>query len=210
MSEKGASFLTDIARATGGLKSEIEMGLWELAATGLVTADSFDNLRALINPQRRLGRKEWRRTKSYFSGGRWSLLHADEITDIDRYLEGACWMLLHRYGIVFRDLLVRERNSPAWRELLPMLRRLEDRGEIRGGRFVTGFRGEQFALPYAVTSLRTFREKESDKKSEPITLSAVDPLNLIGIILSGPRIPAIAGNTIHLSDDVFKRTITRD
>ena len=110
------------------------------------------------------------------------------------------WVLLKRYGVVFRDLLAREKNVPRWRELLVTFRRLEDRGEIRGGRFVTGFLGEQFALPYAVESLRAMRKADPD--GEIVTICAVDPLNLVGIILPGERVTAQTGNKVVLQDGV--------
>jgi ATP-dependent Lhr-like helicase len=103
-------------------------------------------------------------------------------------------MLLRRYGIVIRDVLVREANLPPWRELLMAFRRLEDRGEIRGGRFVDGFLGEQFALPVAVESVRAMRKLEPAQGT--ITLSAADPLNLVGILVPGDRVPAISGNSV--------------
>ncbi len=109
-------------------------------------------------------------------------------------------MLLRRYGVVFRELLVRENMLPKWRELVMAFRRLEDRGEIRGGRFVQGFIGEQFALPVAVESLRAIRKLEPS--GELVTLSAADPLNLIGIVVPGERIPAISGRTVTYSDGV--------
>ena len=152
--QRGASFFADIVRGTGKLKAEIETGLWELVAAGLVTADGFDNLRALIDPKRRAGQGSGRSTRPRHSSGRWALLHADVAAERNRAVEAACWMLLRRYGIVIRDLLARESNLPPWRELLMAFRRLEDRGEIRGGRFVDGFLGEQFALPVAVESVR--------------------------------------------------------
>ena len=109
-------------------------------------------------------------------------------------------MLLRRYGIVFRDLLVREANLPTWRELLMGYRRLEDRGEIRGGRFVDGFLGEQFALPVAVESVRAMRNMPLS--GEVIALSAADPLNLVGILVPGERVPAISGRTVSYRDGV--------
>jgi ATP-dependent Lhr-like helicase len=112
-------------------------------------------------------------------------------------------MLLKRYGVVFRDLLVRETILPKWRELQIAFRRLEDRGEIRGGRFVDGFLGEQFALPVAVESLRAARKMEPT--GETLTLSAADPLNLIGILVPGERVPAISGKTIAFRDGVAVR-----
>jgi len=198
LQQRGASFFTDIVRGIKHLKSEVEMALWELVTAGLITADGFDNLRALIDSRRRLD-KRYRHRQARFSSGRWSLIHT-EIVDPTEQIEAICWMLLKRYGVVFRDLIAREKNIPRWRELLIALRRLEDRGEIRGGRFVSGFLGEQFALPYAVESLRAIRKK--DPNGENITLSAVDPLNLIGIILPGQRVTAYSGNTINLCDGI--------
>ena len=113
-------------------------------------------------------------------------------------VEATCWMLLRRYGIVFRDLLARETNLPPWRELLMAFRRLEDRGEIRGGRFVDGFLGEQFALPVAVESVRAMRRGVTN--GENLTVSAADPLNLIGILVPGERVPAVSGRTVTFRD----------
>jgi ATP-dependent helicase Lhr and Lhr-like helicase len=197
---RGASFFADIVRATGKLKAEIETGLWELVAAGLVTADGFDNLRALIDPKRRAGQGSGRSTRPRHSSGRWSLLHAEVAVERPRAVEAACWMLLKRYGIVIRDLLVRESNLPPWRELLMAFRRLEDRGEIRGGRFVDGFLGEQFALPVAVELVRAMRGLSLS--GETITLSAADPLNLVGILVPGERVPAISGRTVSYRDGV--------
>jgi ATP-dependent helicase Lhr and Lhr-like helicase len=115
-------------------------------------------------------------------------------------VEATCWMLLRRYGIVFRDLLARETNLPKWRELLIAFRRLEDRGEIRGGRFVDGFLGEQFALPVAVESLRATRKLAAS--GEMVTLSAADPLNLVGILVPGDRVPAISGRFVTFRDGI--------
>jgi ATP-dependent Lhr-like helicase len=196
--ERGASFFADIVRATGKLKAEIETALWELVAAGLVTADGFDNLRSLIDPKRRSGLGTGVRPRH--ASGRWALLHADQETDRTRTVEATCWMLLRRYGIVFRDLLARETNLPKWRELQMSFRRLEDRGEIRGGRFVDGFLGEQFALPVAVESLRAVRKLGPSGRT--ITISAADPLNLVGIIVPGERVPAISGRTVSFLDGV--------
>src|SRR2546422_11769736 len=155
--QRGASFFADIVRGTGKLKAEIETALWELVAAGVVTADGFDNLRSLNDPKRRAGQGSGRTTRPRHSAGRWAILHTDSAIDRDRSVEATCWMLLKRYGIVFRDLLARETNLPKWRELQIAFRRLEDRGEIRGGRFVDGFIGEQFALTVAVESMRATR-----------------------------------------------------
>ena len=196
--QRGASFFADIVRGTDKLKAEIETALWELVAAGLVTADGFDNLRSLIDPKRRAGQGSGRTTRPRHNAGRWALLHTDEVVERPRAVEAACWMLLRRYGIVVRDVLAREANLPPWRELLAVFRRLEDRGEIRGGRFVDGFLGEQFALPVAVESVRAMRKLEATSGS--ITLSAADPLNLVGILVPGERVPAISGNSVTFRD----------
>jgi ATP-dependent Lhr-like helicase len=196
--QRGASFFADMVRGTDKLKAEIETALWELVAAGLVTADGFDNLRSLIDPKRRAGQGSGRTTRPRHNAGRWALLHTDEVVERPRAVEAACWMLLRRYGIVVRDALAREANLPPWRELLAGFRRLEDRGEIRGGRFVDGFLGEQFALPVAVESVRALRKL--DAAQETITLSAADPLNLVGILVPGERVAAISGNSVTFSD----------
>jgi ATP-dependent Lhr-like helicase len=198
--QRGASFFADIVRATGKLKAEIETALWELVAAGLVTADGFDNLRSLIDPKRRAGQGSGKSTRPRHSSGRWALLHAEAAAERPRAVEAACWMLLRRYGIVIRDLLARESNLPPWRELLMGFRRLEDRGEIRGGRFVDGFLGEQFALPVAVESVRAMRGLPLS--GDTVTLSAGDPLNLIGILVPGERVPAISGKTVSYQDGI--------
>lgn len=200
LQQRGASFFPDIVRACNRLKSEVETALWELVTAGLVTADGFDNLRALINPKRRTGSSSGR-TRSVRprnTGGRWSLLYTDDIGDPTKALEATCRMLLKRYGIVFRDLLARETVILRWRELLKGFRRLEARGEIRGGRFISGFLGEQFGLPIAVESLRAMRKAEP--LSDPILLSAADPLNLIGILVPGERVPSVSSRHIMFTD----------
>jgi ATP-dependent Lhr-like helicase len=197
---RGASFFADIVRGTGKLKSEVETALWELVAAGLLTADGFDNLRALIDPKRRSGQGTGRGARPRHSAGRWSLLYSGEAVERTRALEATCWMLLRRYGIVFREVLTRETILPKWREVLMTLRRLEDRGEVRGGRFVSGFLGEQFALPMAVESLRA--QRNAAPSGEIITVSAADPLNLVGIIVPGERVPANSGRLAGFRDGV--------
>ncbi len=198
--QRGASFFADIVRGTDKLKAEIETALWELVAAGVVTADGFDNLRSLIDPKRRAGQGSGRSMRPRHSSGRWALLYTDQAVERNRAVEATCWMLLKRYGIVFRDLLVRETNLPKWRELQMAYRRLEDRGEIRGGRFVDGFLGEQFGLPVAVESLRATRKVPAH--GEMVTISAADPLNLVGIVVPGERVPAISGRTVVFRDGV--------
>jgi ATP-dependent Lhr-like helicase len=201
---RGASFFADIVRSTGKLKSEIETALWELVAAGLVTADGFDNLRALIDPKRRSGQGSGRSSRPRHSAGRWSLLYPLQGEDSNKALESVCRVLLERYGVVFRELLARESMLPRWRDLLITFRRLEDRGEIRGGRFISGFIGEQFALPIAVESLRAM--KNIPLSGETITISAADPLNLAGIVVPGERVPAISGKHVSFRDGVLVET----
>jgi ATP-dependent helicase Lhr and Lhr-like helicase len=197
---RGASFFADIVRGTSKLKSEVETALWELVAAGLLTADGFDNLRALIDPKRRSGQGNGRSARPRHSAGRWSLLYSGEPVERARALEATCWMLLRRYGIVFREVLSRETILPKWRELLIILRRLEDRGEVRGGRFVSGFVGEQFALPVAFESLRA--QRNAPATGENVTVSAADPLNLVGIIVPGERVAANSGRLVAFRDGV--------
>jgi ATP-dependent Lhr-like helicase len=198
---RGASFFTDIVRGTAKLKSEIETALWELVAAGLVTADGFDNLRALIDPKRRAGQGSGKSNRPRHSAGRWSLLYPPHGEDSGRAVESVCRVLLERYGVVFRELLARESMLPRWRDLLIAFRRLEDRGEIRGGRFVSGFIGEQFALPVAVDSLRAM--KNLPLIGETVTISAADPLNLAGIVVPRERVPAISGKYVTFKDGVL-------
>jgi ATP-dependent helicase Lhr and Lhr-like helicase len=205
LASRGALFFADIVRGTRRLKSEVEADLWELVAAGMITADGFDNLRALIDPKRRSGQGRGRTLRPRDSGGRWSLLFTDKADDRVPAVESTCWMLLRRYGIVFRELLTRESIQLPWREVLIALRRLEDRGEIRGGRFVSGFLGEQFALPVAADSLRASRSLGPTQ--EVIQIAASDPLNLVGIIVPGDRIPANSGRSFDLRDGVAAGTI---
>jgi ATP-dependent Lhr-like helicase len=206
LKQRGALFFPDMVRATARLKAEVETGLWELVAAGLVTADGFENLRVLVTPKSASGSGLGKVRRPRHAPGRWSLLHTSllhEGADRDRSIESCCWMLLRRYGVVFRDLLVRETNLPRWRELQIGYRRLEDRGEVRGGRFVDGFVGEQFALPVAVESLRAHRKLPQHANSERVVIAAADPLNLVGIIVPGERIPAISGRSVAFRDGVW-------
>ncbi len=176
--QRGASFFNELLRATGRLASEVEDGLWELVAAGLVTADGFENLRSLIDPRRRRGEGRQRSARPRHAAGRWALLNFPKGANVPEQFAN---QLLTRWGVVFRDLIARESLAPAWRDLLVALRRMEARGEIRGGRFVSGFSGEQFARPEAVDLLRMLRR--SEKTSEQILVSPGDPLSLAGIIL---------------------------
>ncbi len=254
LSSRGASFLPELVRATGRLPSEVEDGLWELVAAGLVSADGYDNLRALVDPKRRRGEGRGRAARPRHAAGRWALLdtgepvaphagpvargrgagapdggasaptagaptagaptagaptagaptaatasrdaddearrrHEDQVARFAR-------QLLDRWGVVCRDLAARETLAPPWRDLLRALRRMEARGEIRGGRFVAGVVGEQFARPDAVELLRVVRRE--DAPPDPVRVSAADPLNLTGVLLPGPRVSALSGGTVEL------------
>ncbi len=181
ITRKGAPFFADIVRGTKRLPAEVEEALWQLVAAGLVTADGFDALRSLIDSKRRLGEKGLR-ARPRSSGGRWTRIESStEKIDPEAFAR----RLLARWGVVFRDIVAREGLAPRWRELLMALRRLEARGEVRGGRFVSGYVGEQFALPEAVDALRASRRNRDE--SELTAVSAYDPLNLAGIILPGNR-----------------------
>ncbi|HEV2709368.1 MAG TPA: DEAD/DEAH box helicase [Edaphobacter sp.] len=203
LQQRGACFSNDIQRILNLTRPQTQHALWELATAGLAAADGFDQLRAMMDPRRKSVTTDTpgKRT-ARSSAGRWSLLseelHAaptaiEQARRTDTALESAARMLLARYGILFRDLLTRESNAPKWRDLLGILRRLEARGEVRGGRFVSGFGGEQFALPAAVDSLRAARNRDC---VATITVAAADPANLAGIILPGERVPAIPGRQI--------------
>ena len=196
---RGAPFFNDIVRETGRLPAEVEEALWELAAAGLVSADRFDALRALIDSKRRLGEKGLRQ-RPRAAGGRWTRLPVVTTESHALDAESATRMLLARWGIVFRDIVAREINLPPWREILWQLRRMEAQGEIRGGRFVAGYVGEQFALPEALDAVRAVRR--SAPSGEEITLAPSDPLNLIGVILPGSRGDAAAAGRIRLIDGV--------
>jgi len=192
LSEHGASFFGDLARATRRLASEVEDALWELVAAGLVTADGFENLRALIDPKRRRGEGRGRERRPRHAAGRWALMRRalPVASEIDR-IEAFADQLILRWGVLFRDLLTRETTAPFWRDLLPILRRKEARGELRGGRFVSGLSGEQFASPEALDLLRSVRRAGSHPEDE-LSIANADPLNLTGIILPGPRVSTIA------------------
>ncbi|TKB64048.1 MAG: hypothetical protein E8D47_12435 [Nitrospira sp.] len=214
LDERGASFFADLVRMTHHLPTEVEEGIWELVAAGLVTADGFDNLRALMDPRRRRAEGRERSRRPRHTAGRWSLLrnvidHPISALSTQCFpTESVARQLLRRYGVVFRDLLARESLVQSWRDLLVQYRRMELQGEIRGGRFVSGFTGEQFALPEAVESLRAARKRnESGVGSHDIKLSASDPLNLAGVILPGSRVPAVPSNFVVFRDGVVVRAV---
>jgi ATP-dependent helicase Lhr and Lhr-like helicase len=204
---RGALFASDLVTATGRLPVEVAEGLWDAVARGLVTSDGFDAVRALLYertvprpPHRPRLRRAGGRSPSR-SAGRWSLLPATAATeDSDELAEAVAEQLLARWGVVFRDLMARETFSVPWREVLWALRRMEARGTIRGGRFVNGFSGEQFAAPEAVDILRAVRKQEHTR--ETVTVSTADPLNLVGIVLPGQRVPAVARGVVTYVDGV--------
>jgi ATP-dependent Lhr-like helicase len=178
------------------LTSQVEDALWELAAAGLVTADGFENLRALVDPKRRRGEGSSRLKMPRHAAGRWALLERPAApSSADERAEAFARQLLLRWGVVFRDLLAREALAPAWRDLLVALRRMEARGEIRGGRFVSGFLGEQFARAEAVDLLRSIRRTPSEAV---LKIPAADPLNLAGIVVPGARISPLASQIVEL------------
>lgn len=210
LKEQGASFFSDLIAVTGFMRTELESALGELVTKGLVTCDSFAGLRALVRPaakQRRRGYRAHVYTDSA-EAGRWSLIRhpimnsaSQQSTALaDPAVEHVARVLLQRYGVVFRRLLDRESGLPPWRELHYVYRRLEARGEIRGGRFVSGFSGEQFALPGAATILHKIAR---GKDEELVVIPAVDPLNLTGILLPGDRVPAVSGNRLLFSNGVL-------
>jgi ATP-dependent Lhr-like helicase len=205
LDRRGASFLAELLSSTRLLPTQVEVALGELAATGLVTSDSYTGLRALLVPadKRRpiLGRPR-RRPVAFGvdSAGRWARLGSHDDVRADETVMRYARILLARYGVVFNRLLAHESLALPWRELLLVFRRLEARGDIRGGRFVAGVTGEQFALPEAVAQLRAVRRQA--KPGTLVSISAVDPLNLTGFILPGDRVPAVAANRILFEDGV--------
>jgi len=213
LQDRGASFFSDIVENTRLLRSQVEEALAELVANGVVVSDSFTGLRALLTPgsrktQAAVRRKQRQPVYDMASAGRWSILHRStdvEIPSSQRVFdpettEEVCWVLLKRYGVVFKRLLEREGMSIPWRVLLRVYHRLEARGEIRGGRFVAGISGEQFALPDAVGMLRSMRRQ--GVQDSLISVSAADPLNVVGIITPGNRITSHTGNRILYHDGV--------
>jgi ATP-dependent Lhr-like helicase len=212
----GALFFAELVRRSGLLPSQVEEALSQLASLGLVTSDSFDGLRALLVPSNKrptFGRNIGKRRRktilaSIEFAGRWSLLRREiapepsrngaESSAREAAIEKFARRLLDRYGVVFRRLLERESLGVNWYELGRIYRRWEARGEIRGGYFVAGISGEQFALPEAIGLLRSTRKAPAT--GELITLSAADPLNLQGILTPGPRIAALTGSRILFRD----------
>jgi ATP-dependent Lhr-like helicase len=205
-----AVFFDELQEYSGLLHTQLESALAELAAAGLVNSDGFAGLRALLTPQHlRPGYSSARRRhRAHAPGvehaGRWAWLRPPTPSAGAPAQAAACEQvartLLRRYGVVFRRLLAREAGLPPWRDLIQVYRRLEARGEIRGGRFVEGFSGEQYALPEAVAELREVRRRPVDGRL--ISLSGADPLNLTGIVTPGERVAAQAGNRVLYRDGI--------
>ncbi|NIR45707.1 MAG: DEAD/DEAH box helicase [Gemmatimonadetes bacterium] len=223
LGHRGALFFGELVSESGLLPTRVEAALGELVAVGLVSADSYAGLRALLipssrrRPLERRGRRRRGKVAPFGveSAGRWSVFreavargeHERPVAGTRAWndpdpeaVEAQAWSLLRRYGVVFRRLLERETNLAPWRELTRVYRRLEARGLIRGGRFVAGFSGEQFALPEAVGRLRAVRRQPPDGRL--LAVSAADPLNLVGITTPGGRVAALAGNRVLYRDGV--------
>jgi ATP-dependent Lhr-like helicase len=206
LQQHGASFFSDLVHDSGLLRAEVEQGLGELVSRGQVSSDSFAGLRALITSKKRRERlRRYRRPLTDVDdAGRWSLprrlrVPEDALALGNPAVDHIARVLLRRYGVVFRKLLERESGLPPWRELFYVYRRMEARGEIRGGRFVSGFAGEQFALPEAADLLRSVaRDAALDRAS----ISASDPLNLVGIVTPGERVPALSANRVLFEQGV--------
>jgi len=206
LDQRGASFFGDLVSATGLLRTEVEKALGELVAWGLVTSDSFAGLRALLVPsdrRRPIGGFRRRGKSAPFgveTAGRWSRVRSPAPLPEEPAAEAVAWQLLRRYGVVFRRLVTRETLLTPWRDILRVFRRLEARGEIRGGRFVGGFSGEQYALPEAIGLLRAVRREVP--QGELVTVSGADPLNLVGIVTPGDVVAGLATNRILYRDGI--------
>jgi ATP-dependent Lhr-like helicase len=198
----GAAFCDEIVEGTRLMRLYVEEGLAELVTTGLVTADSFSGLRALMPAARGA-----RRNVQMENAGRWAFVNRapDPPTATDA-VEHIARVLLARYGVVFWRMLEREAAwLPSWRDLLGVYRRLEARGEIRGGRFVAGPSGEQFALPDAIAELRDVRRKTAE--GTLVSVSGADPMNLLGILTPGAKLPALASNRLLFCDGLPVATL---
>jgi ATP-dependent Lhr-like helicase len=204
--QEGASFFDELAAGSGLLRPQVEEALAELVALGIVTSDSFAGLRALLTPNAGSNRRRRALSFAMENAGRWALARRPRALDnapqaAAEAAEHLARTLLRRYGVVFWRLIEREAAwLPPWRDLLRVYRRLEARGDIRGGRFVAGFAGEQFALPEAIGLLRESRRKPASRAL--VSLSGADPLNLVGILTPGPRLAALTGNRVLYRDGV--------
>jgi len=204
LAQRGALFSSDLAADLGVLPAQVDEALGQLVAGGWVTADGFAALRTLTprSPEYAARQSRYMRQRRFRapSGGRWARLQALPLPEA-AVLEERAAQLLRRYGILVREVLAREPLAPPWRKLLPVLRRAEARGEIRGGRFVAGLVGEQFALPEAIEAVRAVRR--GGDLGDPIRIAATDPLNLSGILTKDPRIPAQPGQWVEFRDGHF-------
>jgi ATP-dependent Lhr-like helicase len=218
LQQRGALFVREIAAACAIDDERAMRALADLVSAGLITSDGFAGLRAIVD---RASASAAARTGRAASAGRWSCLDStwwrpasagpsrstgparaehDDHSAIEAAVETQAWALLRRYGIVFRRLLTREANAAPWRDLARVYRRLEARGEIRGGHFVAGMSGEQFALPDAIERMREVRRGDGGRALQAI--SAADPLNLTGIVTSGERVRAVEGTRVAYRDGV--------
>ncbi|MFM1897580.1 MAG: hypothetical protein RLZZ385_2654 [Pseudomonadota bacterium] len=216
LKDYGASFYSDMQRRTGLLKAQIEQGLAELVSLGRVTSDSFTGLRALLTPaDKKPGNGLRRRRRAMFGiedAGRWALLDdgwrvaaevgPEDFPLDDRQLERLALIYLQRWGVVFRRVLERESLAPPWRILLRVLRRLELQGQVRGGHFIAGVGGEQFAFPATVDSLRRQARGEADAPGKLVSLAATDPLNLLPLLMPASRLPRLVNNRILFEQGV--------
>jgi ATP-dependent helicase Lhr and Lhr-like helicase len=210
---RGASFRSDLPSATRRMPHEVDEGLWDLVARGLVTADAFSAVRSLLSARRSRGRPPTRvrgrhlalaRRRTHVGSGtgegRWSLMpthdRAEDASgpEIDELAEAVAWQLLARWGVVAWELWSRESFKVPWREVIRALRRLEARGLALGGRFVSGLAGEQYALPEAVEMLSVTRR--TDDGRDEFVVAAADPLNLTGTVLGGRRVPAVRHRSV--------------
>ncbi|HZP35524.1 MAG TPA: DEAD/DEAH box helicase [Methylomirabilota bacterium] len=202
LERRGASFVDDIATGVHRLRVEVEEALCELVTAGLVTGDGFAGLRSLLHSEKRRRPRPGRPAAPRPSPGtgRWARVQPPPAPPAEDLVEAQARQYIRRYGIVFRDLLQREPRMPAWRDLLRVYRRLEMRGELRGGRIVSGFVGEQFAAPEALEALRAIRREQPG--GQTVSVSACDPLNLAGVVTPGPRVPAVLGHRVTYRDGV--------
>ncbi|MET0919968.1 MAG: DEAD/DEAH box helicase [Acidimicrobiia bacterium] len=213
----GAQFASELGDATHRLPDDIDRGLWDGVARGLLTSDGFGAIRARVAPRerersdaRRLSRLRRGARPAAVGAGRWTLVNATADTEIDEHelAEAVAEQLLARWGVVFRDLYVRDSFKVPWRNVQWALRRLEDRGQVRGGRFVSGFSGEQYALPEAVEQLTRIRK--APRTGERVVVNATDPLNLVGAIVPGTTVPAIRTRTVTYVDGLPSQDSTAD
>jgi ATP-dependent Lhr-like helicase len=210
LDQRGACFVSELATATGRLVTDLETALWDGVARGLLTADGFAAIRALVDPRasrgpspvRSVSRRRRGARATTTAAGRWSLVPPLEpVDDRESLAEVVADQLLQRWGVVLRDVAVHEGLPVPWRDVQRALRRFEDRGLVRGGRFVAGFSGEQYALPAAVDGLKEVRRLP--RSGERVTVNACDPLNLTGVIVRGvARVPAVRTNSVTYVDGV--------